>query len=125
MPWEQKMKWKKPSERMIELFDRVLPKSPNVERKKMFGYPVGFINGNMFMGLHSDGIILRLGEVEREGFIKKYNAQIFEPFPGRKMREYAVVPESLLSDMTSLKTWCEKSYEYASNLKPKGRKKKK
>ena len=119
------MKWKKPSEKMIEFFDQVLPKSPNVERKKMFEYPVGFTNGNMFMGLHSDGIILKLGEGERESFIRKYNAEIFEPIPGRKMREYVVVPENLLADMTSLKTWCEKSYLYASKLKPKEKKAKK
>lgn len=120
-----KMKWEKPSEKMIEFFDRILPKSPNVERKKMFGYPVGFTNGNMFMGLHSDGIILRLGEVERESLIRQYNARNFEPMPGRKMREYVVVPGSLLSDIASLKTWCEKSYGYASKLKPKEKKAKK
>ncbi len=119
------MKWKKPSEKMIEFFDQVLPKSLNVERKKMFGYPVGFTNGNMFMGLHSDGIILRLGEVERESFIRQYNARIFEPMLGRRMHEYVVVPENLLADITSLKTWCEKSYGYASKLKPKEKKAKK
>lgn len=73
------MKWKKPSEKMIVFFDSILPSSSKVVRKKMFGCSVGFINGNMFMGLHSDGIILRLGEGERENFIKQYNAKIFEP----------------------------------------------
>ena len=116
------MKWKKPSEKMIEFFDSILPGSSKVVRKKMFGCSVGFINGNMFMGLHSDGIILRLGEGERENFIKQYNAKIFEPMPRRKMREYIVVPEKLLKNVTTLKTWCEKSYEYASKLKPKEKK---
>ena len=116
------MKWKKPSEKMIEFFDSILPGNPKVERKRMFGYPVGFINGNMFMGLHNDRIILRLSEGERENFIKQYNAQIFEPMPGRKMREYIVVPEKLLTNVTTLKAWCEKSYEYASKLKPKEKK---
>src|SRR5574341_310237 len=116
------MKWKKPSEKMTEFFDAILPGSSKVERKKMFGCPVGFINGNMFMGLHNDKIILKLGENEREGFIREYNAEIFEPMPGRKMREYVVIPENLLTDISSLKTWCEKSYEYASKLKPKEKK---
>ena len=119
------MKWKRPSDKMIEFFDAILPGGPKVERKKMFGCPVGFINRNMFMGLHNDRIILKLGEKEREGFIKEYNAQIFEPMPGRKMREYIVVPEKLLTNVTTLKAWCEKSYEYASKLKPKERKQKK
>ena len=116
------MKWKKPSEKMIEFFDAILPAGSKVERKKMFGCSVGFINGNMFMGLHNDRIILRLGEGERENFIKQYNAQIFEPMPGRKMREYIVVPEKLLTNVTTLKAWCEKSYEHASRLKPKEKK---
>ena len=116
------MKWKRPSERMIEFFDAILPGDSRVERKKMFGCPVGFINGNMFMGLHNDRIILRLSEKERENFIREHNAQIFEPMPGRKMREYIVVPERLLMNVTTLKAWCEKSYEYASKLKPKEKK---
>lgn len=119
------MKWKKPSEKMIEFFDSILPSSSKVERKKMFGCPVGFINGNMLMGLHNDRIVLRLAEKEREDFIREYNAEIFEPMPGRKMREYIVVPENLLTNISSLKTWCEKSYEYASKLKPKETKAKK
>jgi len=61
------------------------------------------------MGLHNDKIILKLGENEREGFIREYNAEIFEPMPGRKMREYVVIPENLLTNISSLKTWCEKS----------------
>jgi len=119
------MKWKRPSEKMIEFFDAILPGGSKVERKKMFGCPVGFINGNMFMGLHNDKIILKLGENEREGFIREYNAEIFEPMPGRKMREYVVIPENLLTNISSLKTWCEKSYEYTSKLKPKETKAKK
>jgi len=54
--------------------------------------------------------------------MKLYNAQVFEPTPRRKMREYIVVPEKLLTDVTTLKTWCERSYKYASKLKPKEKK---
>ena len=95
---------------------------PAKDIKKMFGCPVGFINGNMFMGLHNNRIILRLSEGEREDFIREHNAQIFEPMPGRKMREYIVVPEKLLTNVATLKAWCEKSYEHVSKLKPKEKK---
>jgi TfoX/Sxy family transcriptional regulator of competence genes len=88
----------------------------------MFGCSAVFINGNMFMGLHNDRIILRLGEKERKNFIRGDSAQIFEQLPGRKMREYVVVPENLLANIPSLKILCEKSYEYASKLKPKEKK---
>ena len=76
------------------------------------------------MGLHNDRIVLRLDEKERESFIRENNAEIFEPTPGRKMREYVVVPENLLTDTGSLKAWGEKSYKYASQLKPKTKAKK-
>ncbi len=44
-------KWEKSPQALVQLFDRVLPESPNVERRKMFGYPCAFVNGNMFAGL--------------------------------------------------------------------------
>ena len=45
------MKWIEASEIIIEIFEKIIPNLPGVEKRKMFGYPVTFINGNMFTGL--------------------------------------------------------------------------
>lgn len=117
------MAWKKPTERTIAVFDSMVPKHPKVERRKMFGFPVAFANGNMFIGLHEDRMILRLGEKERERFIAGFGARIFEPMAGRPMREYAVVPEQLLGDPAGLQAWCDRALDYALSLPPQVAKK--
>ncbi len=42
------MKWQKPTPQLIETFDRILPQAPGVDRRKMFGYPSGFVNGTWY-----------------------------------------------------------------------------
>ncbi len=56
------MAWEKPSETLIEHFGRWLPDDSNVERRKMFGCPCAFVNGNMFAGVHEQNLIVRLSE---------------------------------------------------------------
>jgi TfoX/Sxy family transcriptional regulator of competence genes len=112
------MKWQKSSQGLIDLFESVFPGPPAVERK-MFGYPAGFVNGNMFMGLFQELMILRLAAGPREDFLKLHNARLFEPMPGRPMREYAAVPKSVLRDRKELAAWVAKAFEYGASLKPK------
>src|SRR5258708_38738411 len=89
------MAWEKPTEEMLEVFAKAIPRHPPIDKKKMFGCPVGFLIGNMFLGLHQNRIVLRLSEEDRENFIKSSRATIFEPMPGRQMKEYVVVPETM------------------------------
>jgi TfoX/Sxy family transcriptional regulator of competence genes len=115
------MKWRKPSEELIKLFEEATP-GPPATPKKMFGFPAAFVNGNMFMGLHQENMILRLPEDSRAELLKM-NARIFEPMPGRPMREYVIVPPSLLRDRSKLSSWVQKALEYGSSLPPKAGKK--
>ena len=50
-----------------------MPCAPVVQRK-MFGYPAGFINGNMFR----NDMVSGLPETQREEFLKE-DVKIFEP----------------------------------------------
>lgn len=115
------MKWRKPSEELVKLFEEITP-GPPATAKKMFGFPAAFVNGNMFMGLHQEDMILRLPEGSRAELLKM-NARIFEPMPGRPMREYVIVPPSLLRDRNKLSSWVQKALEYGSSLPPKAGKK--
>jgi TfoX/Sxy family transcriptional regulator of competence genes len=114
------MKWQKSSQGLIDLFESVIPGPPAVKRK-MFGYPAGFVNGNMFMGLFQESMILRLPTGPREEFLKVHNAKIFEPMAGRPMREYAAVPQSVMRDKKELSAWVARAFEYGASLKPKSR----
>jgi TfoX/Sxy family transcriptional regulator of competence genes len=110
------MKWIKASEKIIETFEKIIPSLPGIEKRKMFGYPVTFINGNMFMGVHGNSIILRLPDSDREEFLKLKSAKQFEPMPGRPMKEYVVIPEWMFDDKPTLGEWINKSFEYTSGL---------
>jgi TfoX/Sxy family transcriptional regulator of competence genes len=112
--------WRKPSQELIETFNAVVPGPPVVSRK-MFGFPAAFVNGNMFMGLHQDDMVLRLGDTESEKFLKLAGAHMFEPMAGKPMHEYVVVPPSVLTDRVELLRWVAAALQYGTSLKPKAK----
>ncbi len=114
------MQWRKSPQELIDLFSSVMPGPPAVQRK-MFGYPAGLINGNMFMSLFQDDMILRLSESFREEFLKGEGAKIFAPMPGRPMREYVAVPPNVMENKKELALWISRALEYGESLKPKSR----
>lgn len=113
------MRWRKSPQLLIDLFARVVPHAPDVERRQMFGYPAAFLNGNLFAGLHQESFILRLCEADRERARVELGAGGFEPMPGRRMREYVVVPEAALAERRGLAAWISRSVRYARSLPPK------
>jgi len=105
---------------LVALFNAVLPvdHEHRIEPRKMFGYPSCFIGGHMFMGLFADKMMLRLSAEDREELIAK-GGTIFEPMPGRPMKEYVTVPTSVLESQTALRDWVHRSLTYGSSLPPK------
>jgi hypothetical protein len=65
----EKADWKKSPPELVEVFEAVFPGPPAVARQ-MFGYPTGFVNGNMFMGLHQHNMVLRLPEGPRAELLR-------------------------------------------------------
>ena len=65
------MKLRKSPEALLAVFDQVMP-GPPAAKRKMFGFPAGFVNGNMFMGLFEDSMILRLPAELREELIQRH-----------------------------------------------------
>ena len=95
---------------------------PGCEPRKMFGYPCAFVNGQMFVGVFADRLMMRLSESDRATFLKLKDAKQFEPMPGRPMKEYVEVPKGLMESTTDLKKWLKKSLAYAQTLPPKVKK---
>jgi TfoX/Sxy family transcriptional regulator of competence genes len=115
-------KWERSPASLVEQFDRIIPRDVSVERRKMFGYPCAFVNGNMASGLFGTKMFVRLPENERKTLIDKQGATPLEPLPGRIMKEYVVVPPSLLARDASLKRLVTRSLDYAKTLAPKTKK---
>jgi TfoX/Sxy family transcriptional regulator of competence genes len=110
---------------LVARFEELAPLAGDAERKQMFGYPICVLRGNMFMGLHEDRLILRLAESDRAEFVDRYQAEPFEPMPGRPMKEYVVVPAHLVyGEEAALAGWVRRARAYAEQLpakKPKKR----
>jgi len=92
---------------------------PDLEPRKMFGYPAAFLRGQMVCGVFQERIMLRLGEADRAALLAQPGARPFEPMPGRAMREYVELPESLLRSPAKLRGWVERGAAYAATLPAK------
>ena len=114
------MEFRKSPKELIDAFEAAMPGAPAVKRP-MFGYPAGFINGNMFMGLFADKMFVRLPEDSRAELMG-IGGTPFEPMPGRPMREYVVIPETIVARPAELKSWAAKALRYGESLPAKKKK---
>jgi TfoX/Sxy family transcriptional regulator of competence genes len=116
------MEWKKIDPELKKLLEDTM-QSFHCEKRMMFGAPTYFINNNMFVGIHENKIIIRLSEKDRGEIIAgDKRAKPFEPMPGRVMKEYIALPESIYNDRNKLVEWLTRSYGYTSALPAKERK---
>ena len=117
----EKADWTKSPPELVEVFEAVFPGPPAVARQ-MFGYPAGFVNGNMFMGLHQHNMVLRLPDGPRAELLAMEGAATFEPMAGRPMKEYVVVPATLLAAPEALEPWVARALAHGASLPAKAAK---
>jgi TfoX/Sxy family transcriptional regulator of competence genes len=113
------MKWKKPSE---DLMDHLTAKLENVEceRRKMFGQYAFFLNGNMFTGIFQSRIFLRLSpESKKEAMEEHPRISHFEPRKGQIMKEYVAIPPEIAENEEAFSQLLDSSIEYVRGLAPK------
>jgi hypothetical protein len=66
----------------------------------------------------SRSLAIPLPEGNREEFLRKYKASLFEAY-GCVMQGHVAVPDALLKETKQLQKYLESSYESAKPLKPK------
>lgn len=115
--------WEKPSAELVARFDAWLPPAPGVDRRKMFGCPCAFVNGNMFAGVHEQNLILRLAESARAQLVASGTAGPFTVM-GRTMREYVAVSGTLAKPDGEVTDLIEQAFAFASSLPAKQSKRK-
>jgi TfoX/Sxy family transcriptional regulator of competence genes len=119
------MDWEKPSAELSGILDEAAEPFAIVERRKMFGCPAFYINGNMFSGVYGQQLFLRLPPEERASLAADLGAKPFEPMPGRPMKEYVALPEAIWRDSAALDEWMRRSVEFVASMPPKQPKPKK
>ena len=117
-----KMKWKPAPAELVRRFDEAIRGFPQAEPRKMFGYPAAFVNGNMMAGLFQDSMMVRLSAEDLVAFREMTGAELFEPMPGRVMREYAVVPQSVVKSEAKLRRVLADALRYSRSLPAKAAK---
>ena len=91
----------------------------------MFGADVWFVNGNMFIGVFGDGIMLRLSDEDGLALKKQVpGSGVFSPTEKMVMHEYSYVPSSSFKDLDELEDWISRSFRLVASLPAKVPKKK-
>src|SRR5262249_29850076 len=110
-----------PAEKLA-FYERLVATNPSVERKGA-AMPYTSLNGHMFSFMTAEGALaLRLPDGEREKFLAKYDSVLCEQH-GAVLKEYVVVPDTLLAKTRELKKYFDLSLDYVGGLKPKATKK--
>jgi TfoX/Sxy family transcriptional regulator of competence genes len=112
------MAWEKPPEELKARFAAVLARHGDVTSKLMFGFPAGFVHGNMFAGLFENSVTVKLGSEQSDRF-RALGGTDFAPMPGRVMSGFLVVPPSARDSEDELATWVEAALNYVRTLPPK------
>lgn len=112
------MDWQKSPQELVALFERVAPSGPDVTRRKMFGFPAAFVNGNLCCGTFNDQLMLRLPD-EARAELEAQGGRPFEPMPGRPMMGYVAVGAEMFADEASLSAWLARAAEFTRTLPPK------
>jgi TfoX/Sxy family transcriptional regulator of competence genes len=120
------MPWEKPSADLVRKLDDAVATAAEasgipIELRPMFGCPAYFTNGNLFAGVHQSSLMVRLPENERAEVVSM-GGGLFEPMPGRPMKEYVVLPPAALDDADLTAAWIRRGAEYAASLPPKAKK---
>jgi TfoX/Sxy family transcriptional regulator of competence genes len=116
----------KPDPANVDRFNRALPNDPLVERKKMFGFPAAFVNGNFFVGLHGQKVVARLPGGIKEQLPELAASPIFDPMEtGKGMKDWWEVPQAITEDERRLASFFAAALERVALLPPKEAKPKK
>ena len=108
----------------VECFHEAVAGIEGVEVRKMFGYPAALIGGNLTAGLHQENVMVRLPDAERQERLAD-GWTLFEPMPGRPMREYVALPPEVAADVVAMRHWVERAAAYVRTLPPRAAKPKK
>ncbi len=111
--------FRKSSAGLIALFDSTVRPFPQVQVRKVFGYPCGFVNGYMTIGLHEDDLFIRLPAESQEKVLAYQGAKFLEVMKGRPMKDYVVLPKELLGSPAQLHSLVETAVRSAAELPPK------
>jgi TfoX/Sxy family transcriptional regulator of competence genes len=91
---------------------------PGLAEKSMFGGLAMLVHGNMAVGVHGDGLIVRTDPAEQERLLAEPGARVFD-LTGRPMKGWLVVDAEGCKGKAKLRRWVDRGLAYARSLPPK------
>jgi hypothetical protein len=102
----------------LDAYKKLIETNPQIKLKGAT-IPYTSYNGYMFSYFAKDGTFgLRLPGKEREEFLKKYKTTLLVSY-GIVMKEFVLVPDSLLLNFKEFKPYFDLSFKYVASLKAK------
>jgi len=93
---------------------------PGLTEKKVFGGLAMMLDGNMAVGVHGAGLIVRADPGRQEELLAEPGARVFD-LSGRPMKGWlAVEPDGCAEDVDP-RRWVDRGVAYARSLPPKQR----
>jgi TfoX/Sxy family transcriptional regulator of competence genes len=105
----------KPTEADKDRFRALVPSTPDVEIKPMFGNLAAFVHGNMFMGLFGSEIGVKVNPAD-EARLRESGGGAFGPAE-RPMGGYVSLPDTMSAD--EMHRWVDSALSYVADLPPK------
>src|SRR6266496_730253 len=109
----------KPDQASKAWFESLVPHDPRVRSRPMFGNRAAFVNGNMFLALFGMDVAIRLSAEDLAELLALRGASVFEPMPGRAMKDYVVLPSAWRRSRRKAQEWVDRSFTWACTLAPK------
>lgn len=116
------MKMPSASDVAVAAFESLVPAHPAVTRRKMFGHPAAFVQGNMFFGVFGEALVLKLSASDCASALRVPGVTDFEPMPGRAMRDWVSMGPAMFPQRAVLEKWVDKALAAGLQLPPKGAK---
>ena len=105
-------------ERLAARVRKGLSRSTGVTERSMFGGVAWMLDGNMFVGIVKDELMVRVGPLAHDAAVAEPHARIMD-FTGRPMRGYVfVAPPGFRSD-AALAKWVTLAAEFVATLPAK------
>ena len=117
----ERPKFEKSPPELVQRFGAVLDRlsRPDTTRRPMFGYPCAWVGGNMASGLFSTSWWVRLPPDRLAAVLISGEGRPFEVMPGRGMKGYVAMSDTILADDALLDAWVREALDYTATLPPK------
>jgi TfoX/Sxy family transcriptional regulator of competence genes len=86
--------------------------------KKMFGGLAMMLHGNMAVGVHGDGLMVRADPAQQQALLAEPGARVFD-MTGRPMKGWLVVDAAAVAEDADLRRWLQRGISYARTLPAK------